>query len=126
MNNEMTYSQAITELETIVSEIEQDDVPVDELLKKVKRASDLITYCKAKLTKTEDEVHSVLESIQEDEVAQNPEAEEEEPSAVTEDQDTQQQQIAEADQKQEYAGEADSENQSDEAPDEESDEEVPF
>lgn len=68
MNKEMTYSEAIAELENIVAEIEQDDVPVDELLEKVKRASDLITFCKAKLTKTEDEVHAVLESIQEKEV----------------------------------------------------------
>lgn len=126
MNNEMTYSQAITELESIVAEIEQDDVPVDELLEKVKRASELITFCKAKLTKTEDEVHSVLESMQESEDAQASEQEDNEFSFSTEDADNQQDQNSETDHKQGQEDEMDNENKSDEEPDEESDEEVPF
>ncbi len=89
MNNEMTYSEAIAELQTIVSEIEQDDVPVDKLLEKVQRASALITFCKAKLTQTEDEVHTVLESIQEKEVSEDSTPQNDEPISGTDGADDQ-------------------------------------
>ncbi|MDZ7775324.1 MAG: exodeoxyribonuclease VII small subunit [Bacteroidales bacterium] len=65
MSKELTYSEAISELESILKQIEQDDIPVDELLEKVKRSSELIIFCKDKLTKTESEVHAVLEDLQE-------------------------------------------------------------
>lgn len=67
MTKELTYAEAITELESIVSQIERDDIPVDELLEKVKRSSDLIAFCKEKLTKTENEVHTVLQDLHEPE-----------------------------------------------------------
>ena len=63
MNKDQTYSQAIEELETIVSEIENESISVDELSEKVKRASLLIRLCKTKLTKTEEEVSKVLEEM---------------------------------------------------------------
>ena len=58
----LTYSQAAAEIEAIVKEIEQEDVEVDHLLEKVKRASFLIKYCKEKLRDTEAEVRKVLAS----------------------------------------------------------------
>jgi exodeoxyribonuclease VII small subunit len=62
--NKITYTQAVTELEEIVKEIENEDVEVDHLLEKVKRASVLIKYCKDKLKNTEGEVKKVLSSIE--------------------------------------------------------------
>lgn len=62
----MTYQKAIEELEKIVNEIENEEIAVDELSEKVKRASKLITICKAKLTKTEEEVNKILQEIKED------------------------------------------------------------
>ncbi|MBN1446139.1 MAG: exodeoxyribonuclease VII small subunit [Candidatus Omnitrophica bacterium] len=56
----LTYSQAAAEIESIVKEIEEEDVEVDHLLEKVKRASFLIKYCKEKLRDTEAEVRKVL------------------------------------------------------------------
>ncbi|MGM0566149.1 MAG: exodeoxyribonuclease VII small subunit [Bacteroidota bacterium] len=123
MNNEMSYAEAIAELETIVSEIEQDDVPVDELLEKVKRASDLITFCKAKLTKTEDEVHTVLESIQEKEPVEADDAESEESSAESQVEDEQQ---AQSEEDSDHLVQEDEPENTDESREEESDEEVPF
>lgn len=61
--NKPTYTQAVTELESIVKEIENQDVEVDHLLEKVKRASFLIKYCKEKLRDTEGEVKKVLASM---------------------------------------------------------------
>jgi len=63
MNKSQTYKQAIEELETIVNEIENESISVDELSEKVKRASLLIRLCKTKLTKTEEEVSKVLEEM---------------------------------------------------------------
>ncbi len=63
MSKSITYRQAIEELETIVSEIENEEISVDELSEKVKHASQLIVLCKTKLTKTEEEVSKVLEEM---------------------------------------------------------------
>ncbi len=60
----MTYSQAKNELEEIVSAIESGDLDVDILTDKVKRASELISFCKDKLTKTDKELQKILEDIE--------------------------------------------------------------
>ncbi len=67
MSKSQTYQQAIEELEAIVNEIENEEISVDELSEKVKRASQLIVLCKTKLTKTEQEVSKVLEEMKKDE-----------------------------------------------------------
>ena len=59
-NKELTYSQALKELEKIVKEIESEEIDVDILAEKIKRASQLITFCKGKLRTAEDEVKKVL------------------------------------------------------------------
>jgi len=63
---EQSYSRAIEELEKIVTEIENEDISVDELSEKVKRAAELIRICKAVLYKTEDEVNAVLKGMREE------------------------------------------------------------
>lgn len=61
--NTLTYTQAKTELEKIVASIESGELDVDALTEKVKRASELITFCKAKLTKTDEELQKILNDI---------------------------------------------------------------
>jgi len=63
-NNNMTYQEAIKELESIVAEIEKEDIPVDDLLVKVKRSSELIRFCQTKLTQTEEEVEQALQGLE--------------------------------------------------------------
>lgn len=63
---EQNYTQAIEELENIVSEIENEDISVDELSAKVKRAAELIRICKAVLYKTEEDVNAVLKDMREE------------------------------------------------------------
>ena len=60
MEKKISYTQAIQELEAIVTEIEEGDITIDTLSEKVKRASDLIKLCKAKLTATEEDVNKIL------------------------------------------------------------------
>ena len=63
MKKEIEYSKAIEELEEIVSSIENEEVNVDELSIKVKRAAELIKVCKDKLHNTEEEVNTILKEI---------------------------------------------------------------
>jgi len=63
MSEKLNYTQAFEELQTIVSEIEQGEISVDELSEKVKRAAQLIKICKLKLTTTEEDVNKILKEL---------------------------------------------------------------
>ena len=60
----MTYESAYKELAMIAREIENESVSVDVLAQKVKRASDLITFCQAKLKSTESEVNKIIAQME--------------------------------------------------------------
>jgi exodeoxyribonuclease VII small subunit len=62
-SRELTYSKAITELETIVKDIESGEVDVDILAEKVKRSSELIRFCNDRLKGTQDSVNKILVNI---------------------------------------------------------------
>ena len=64
MNDQINYKDAFEELQSIVSEIEQGEISVDELSEKVKRASFLIKICKAKLQSTEEDVNKILKELE--------------------------------------------------------------
>lgn len=63
--NDLTYTAAYEELQTIVADIEQGEISVDELSAKVKRAALLIKICKAKLSTTESDVSQILKELDE-------------------------------------------------------------
>lgn len=63
MSKNINYTDAIVELESIVSDIENASIGVDELSEKVKRAAELIKFCRSKLTSTEKEITSILSSL---------------------------------------------------------------
>lgn len=60
----MTYQDAYNELQEIVSEIEAGEIGIDEISQKVKRASELIEVCKAKLFQTEQDVDQILKNLE--------------------------------------------------------------
>ena len=62
---QMTYSLALKELEQIISEIESEEINVDLLAEKVRKAAYLIKFCKDRLRNTEEEVKKVLSEIEE-------------------------------------------------------------
>ena len=62
--NKLTYTVAITELESIVQDIESGEIDVDVLTAKVKRASELIKFCKDSLRNTQKEVEKTLVDIE--------------------------------------------------------------
>ncbi len=57
------YDEAYAELKTILDDLQQDAIGVDELADKVKRAAQLIAFCGARLRKAEGEVQKVLEEL---------------------------------------------------------------
>ena len=61
---ELTYKEAIAEIEEILRKLEEDEPDVDILSEKVKRVSFLIRYCKEKLQKTETEVSAILKEME--------------------------------------------------------------
>ena len=63
MSDSLNYTEAFEELQTIVLEIEQGEISVDELSEKVKRAALLIKICKTKLTTTEEDVNKILKEL---------------------------------------------------------------
>jgi len=64
-SKQLTYSLALTELEEIISAIESEEINIDTLAEKVKRATYLIRFCKGRLRNTEEEVKKVLSEIEE-------------------------------------------------------------
>jgi len=46
---ELTYEKAIAELETLVERVEEKDAPLDRIEKDIKRAMQLIAFCKTQL-----------------------------------------------------------------------------
>jgi exodeoxyribonuclease VII small subunit len=54
------YKSAITELEEILAQLEANELEIDELTLKAKRATELIKFCKEKLYKTNEEVNAIL------------------------------------------------------------------
>lgn len=65
-NKSKNYSESIKELEEIVKSVENESLDLDELSKKVKRATELIKICKKKLFQTDAEIEKILESIKEE------------------------------------------------------------
>lgn len=56
----MKYEEAIKELETIVSQIERNELDIDELTVRLKDAQRLIKLCKDKLYKTDEKIKAML------------------------------------------------------------------
>jgi exodeoxyribonuclease VII small subunit len=66
MSEELKYTDAFEELQTIVREIEEGEISIDDLSQKVKRAAALIKICKTKLSQTEEDVQAILRELDEE------------------------------------------------------------
>lgn len=61
---QISYSEAVLEIEDILQQIENGELDIDILSEKVKRVSYLLKHCKKKLTQTETEVQKILDDIE--------------------------------------------------------------
>ena len=56
-----TYGEAMERIRTILASLQDENTDIDTLAERVKEASELIAFCRAKLLKTEAEVGKVLD-----------------------------------------------------------------
>lgn len=63
--NKLTYASAIAKLEEIIRDIESGETDLDTLTEKVKKASELITFCKKRLRSAQEEVEEILKDADE-------------------------------------------------------------
>ena len=57
---EIKYEDAVSEIEQIARDMDNGNLDIDQLGEKLKRAQTLIDYCKAKLTKTEEDINKLI------------------------------------------------------------------
>ena len=63
MKASLNYESALNELKQITEEIESEQVSVDVLAAKVKRAAALSEFCQSKLRDTEIEVNNIIRGM---------------------------------------------------------------
>lgn len=61
---ELSYKEAVAEIEEILEQIETGELDVDELSEKVKRVSVLVSLCREKLHNTEEEIEKILNEME--------------------------------------------------------------
>lgn len=59
----ITYNESVTEIEEILHQIENEELDVDDLSEKVKRAYFLLGLCKEKLHSTEQEIEKIMKDF---------------------------------------------------------------
>lgn len=60
------YNEAVSELNSILEDLESERVDVDELTARVKRAVELIKLCREKIEETELEVRKIVKEFDKD------------------------------------------------------------
>ncbi|MEA4840757.1 MAG: exodeoxyribonuclease VII small subunit [Bacteroidales bacterium] len=58
-----SYNAAMQEVEQILASLEKNNLDVDEMSQKVKRAAELLQACKQKLYQADAEIQAVFENV---------------------------------------------------------------
>ena len=58
-----TYSEAVTELEEIVKQMQSNECSIDNLSELTTRSLELLQFCKDKLTKTDEELKKIFANL---------------------------------------------------------------
>ncbi|MCI8997767.1 MAG: exodeoxyribonuclease VII small subunit [Muribaculaceae bacterium] len=61
----LSYAQSVTELENILRMMQSDNCDIDHLAAYTRRASELLRACRSRLTTTEEELKSILATLEE-------------------------------------------------------------
>ncbi len=64
---ELTYEEAMHQLEELAQQAEDGQLPIDQLADKLKDAQRLLQYCHQKLTAADEEVQKLLNASKTDE-----------------------------------------------------------
>lgn len=60
---DMSYRDAVNELDTILREMQSDNCDIDKLSAMTRRATELITECRNRLTATDEELRNILATL---------------------------------------------------------------
>ena len=60
----LTYTEAISEIESILGKLENEELDVDQLTENIKRVSFLLKFCKEKLSTTEKEIQRIIDEME--------------------------------------------------------------
>ena len=61
---EMTYTEAVTELEQIIQKMQDPQCSIDNLTDYTKRSKELLDICRKKLTQADEQLKQILATIQ--------------------------------------------------------------
>lgn len=60
MNTDITYEEAMAQLEDITRKMESGALPIHQMASQVKKAQELLAFCKQQLLTTEEEINQML------------------------------------------------------------------
>ena len=61
---DLTYTHAITELESILRTMQSDECDIDRLAALTRRATELIAECRSRLVATDEELKAILADLE--------------------------------------------------------------
>ena len=61
---DLTYNQAVAELDSILRTMQSDSCDIDSLAKDTRRASELLRECRSRLTATDEELKKILADLE--------------------------------------------------------------
>lgn len=61
---ELTYNQAVAELDAILRTMQSDTCDIDRLTVYTRRATELLKECRSRLTTTDEELRSILAELE--------------------------------------------------------------
>lgn len=61
---ELSYTQALAELEQILAHMQSDKCDIDKLSAMTRRATELLAECRSRLTATDQELRAILAQLQ--------------------------------------------------------------
>ena len=61
---ELTYNQAVGELDSILRTMQSDNCDIDRLTIYTRRATELLKECRARLTATDEELRAILADLE--------------------------------------------------------------
>lgn len=59
----LTYREAVTELDAILNAMQRDDCDIDRLSAMTRRATELIAECRRRLIATDEELRTILDKL---------------------------------------------------------------
>ncbi len=61
---DLTYTKAVAELETILKMMQGDEFDIDQLTDYTRRATELLTECRSRLTTTDEQLRAILADLE--------------------------------------------------------------